>query len=100
MAKITIDESYLEELEDSFSKLQALENGGVENWTWYDESLKEYYKEKEKAESLKLLVDKIIIHVLDNKYEPSETGAGFTVDKQIENDIKGYISEFINKEYS
>lgn len=26
-------------------KLQALENGGVDNWEWYSDSLADFYKE-------------------------------------------------------
>lgn len=40
--KITIDKKkYIELLNDS-SMLCALESGGVDNWSWYYESLKEY----------------------------------------------------------
>lgn len=35
---------------DSSNKLDALEAGGVDNWTWYGESLKGYWEEKEKVE--------------------------------------------------
>ena len=34
---------YEELIKDSF-KLQCLENGGVDNWQWYSESLTEWYK--------------------------------------------------------
>lgn len=32
------------ELESDSFKLQCLENGGVDNWQWYSESLTEWYK--------------------------------------------------------
>lgn len=41
---------YVKSLEDDSDKLAALENGGVDNWEWYSESLQEYWKEKEDEE--------------------------------------------------
>lgn len=38
---------YIEELEDRDKKLSALEQGGVDNWEWYSESLQDYYFEEE-----------------------------------------------------
>jgi hypothetical protein len=35
----------IKNLEDRAWKLQCLENGGVDNWEWYGDSLKEYYSE-------------------------------------------------------
>lgn len=34
---------YDELIKDSF-KLQCLENGGVDNWTWYGDSLKPWFE--------------------------------------------------------
>lgn len=39
------------ELVDDSSMLRALENGGVDNWEWYGESLTDYWAEKEAAEA-------------------------------------------------
>ena len=41
---------YIEELEDRDKKLSALEQGGVDNWEWYEESLQDYYFEEEEEE--------------------------------------------------
>ena len=41
---------YIEELEDRDKKLSALEQGGVNNWEWYEESLQDYYFEEEEEE--------------------------------------------------
>lgn len=40
-----ISENLLKELLDSYITLIALETGGVDNWEWYGESIKDYYKE-------------------------------------------------------
>lgn len=42
---ITITVKRFKDLEMSEAKLTALENGGVDNWAWYSESLKDFYKE-------------------------------------------------------
>ncbi len=61
MTKITVDEKRLKELERAYAKLQALENGGVDNWEWYGESLKEWHKENRLEE----LLDEVIENVHD-----------------------------------
>jgi len=42
---ITIKESFYDYLCKREARLNSLENGGVDNWEWYGESLKEYYEE-------------------------------------------------------
>ena len=37
-----VEEKELIVLLESFNKLQALENGGVDNWNWYCDSLHDY----------------------------------------------------------
>ena len=41
---IEITQSEYEYLVDRDNKLTALENGGVDNWEWYGDSLEEYWK--------------------------------------------------------
>lgn len=43
----TISKEEYEELLDRDRKLTALENGGVDNWEWYDESLTRFYDNEE-----------------------------------------------------
>ena len=44
-SEVKITYADYEELSDRNEKLTALENGGVDNWEWYSESLKDYFKE-------------------------------------------------------
>ena len=37
-----VEEKELLELLEAYNKLQALENGGVDNWEWYGASLEEF----------------------------------------------------------
>ncbi len=39
--EIKISAKRLKELERAQAKLQALENGGVDNWEWYHDALKD-----------------------------------------------------------
>jgi len=41
----------LDELYDRDFKLNCLENGGVDNWQWYSESLEEYWESKKGEEN-------------------------------------------------
>ena len=49
---VTITVEEYTQLLDAQNKLSALENGGVDNWEWYSESLADYYAEKEKDEQV------------------------------------------------
>lgn len=44
MKKYIIDENELYNLLESSMILEALENGGVDNWEWYDVSIYDYKK--------------------------------------------------------
>lgn len=60
MSEVKISEKRLKELERAASKLQALEVGGVDNWEWYSESLKEWRKEGELEDLIATYVDDIL----------------------------------------
>jgi len=40
---VTITKAEYDRLTDRDFKLTCLENGGVDNWEWYDDSLSDYY---------------------------------------------------------
>jgi hypothetical protein len=48
--QITILKAEYNRLVDRDFKLTCLENGGVDNWEWYDEALEDYYASKEDEE--------------------------------------------------
>lgn len=58
--EVKITKRYLETLERAQAKLQALEAGGVDNWEWYGESLKEFRKEEQTDELIENYVDSIL----------------------------------------
>lgn len=62
-----VPEKLFEELLDSYITLIALETGGVDNWEWYGESVKDYYKElevKNMEEAIKLFINSLGIDIL------------------------------------
>jgi len=82
--EITV-EKYKSLLDDS-RKLAALEAGGVDNWEWYGESLKEYYAENEKDEIIEDTVTEICEAVCECIEQPAGSGCGYGVnDKGVEN---------------
>ena len=50
METVTISKDEHDQLLQRSRKLRALENGGVDNWEWYDEALTEYYDDEERRE--------------------------------------------------
>lgn len=44
---VTISKKEHDRLQDRDFKLRCLENGGVDNWEWYGDSLEPYWAEKE-----------------------------------------------------
>jgi hypothetical protein len=74
---IKISTKRLKELEDSAAKLAALEAGGVDNWEWYNESLKGYFKEKELEEELSAISDDLLCTLAGFCEQPAGVGCGY-----------------------
>jgi hypothetical protein len=75
---IKISEKRLKELERAEAKLAALEAGGVDNWEWYDEALKDYRETIEQEERLEALLEDLEVELLSGAHEPSERGGGYS----------------------
>lgn len=94
MSNINISGSEYEELLDKASKLEALENGGVDNWEFYGEAMSSYFEGKEAEERL----DKLVVSILEAASEDVDinpagpgTGVALMVDPSI---IKNLIKEY------
>lgn len=99
--EVKITRRYLKTLERAQAKLQALEAGGVDNWEWYSESLKEFRQEEELDELIAKHVDNICQTVAEDctvEY-PSCREAGVAimfpdgVEEQIEKCIRKFLQE-------
>lgn len=86
-----IEYERLEELLEKERKLEALENSGVDNWEFYDEAmeeLKEYERDKEKAENAIEFIEDIIVSNIDS---PAGIGCGYSLTQKGRIEIKKYL---------
>lgn len=60
MSEVKISAKRLQQLERSQRILDALEAGGVDNWEWYSESLKDFRKEEELENIIQDYVNEIL----------------------------------------
>lgn len=79
------------EIKRRLAKLDALEAGGVDNWEWYDESLKDWFEENELEEKADSLIKSICEALSVGAYEPSERGAGFAFNEESIKDARDLI---------
>lgn len=99
MSSVEVNTKYLAELERNNRKLKALEQGGVDNWEWYSESLKNFFKEEGQEEVLEDAVDSILEFLCSvaHIYEPAGRGAGYTIELgKRDKDFKQLILSIIN----
>ncbi len=83
----TINKERLEDLLRTERKLEALEAGGVDNWEWYSESLKEFNKQEEEEERFLDLLSDIEQIFSESAYEPSERGAGVAFKDDVQHQL-------------
>lgn len=101
--EVKITKRYLKTLERAQAKLEALEVGGVCNWEWYGESLKEFRKDEELDELIAKHVDNICQTVAEDctveypSCREAEAAIMFPdgVEEQIEKWIRQCIEEAI-----
>jgi len=93
--EITVKE-YKNLLDDS-RKLAALEAGGVDNWEWYSESLKEYWAENEKDEIIEDTVTEICEALCESIEEPAGVGCGYGVTEKGTEELSIILTNFLKK---
>lgn len=72
--KYLISEKELKEMLYAVNSLQALEWGGVDNWSWYGESFSDYVEQ----------------YIEDNQLNEKEIDENFNMDDIVELEIKRY----------
>lgn len=100
MNEVKITERRLKELERAAAKLAALEAGGVDNWEWYSESLREYRKEEQLDELLDQYTDEILeICSLEGEVEyPAGRECGHSILLgQAEGSVRGMLYKFLKE---
>ena len=93
-----ITKERLKQLEKAEAKLNALENGGVDNWNFYGEAMREYNEREEREEKLDALMVDIEEAMLEGVFEPSERGAGFSATEDAIENTKDIILKFVNEQ--
>ena len=68
-----IDEKRLLELLKSEVRLDALECGGVDNWSWYYEAQVDYFDKEDRNFDLDTEYDKFISEKLEKEFGDKET---------------------------
>jgi len=94
--KTSIDKKRLRELEKAEAILTALQNGGVDNWEFYDEAITPYLKDVELEERMGLFLEDIEVALTIGAYEPSERGAGFCASDSGREEAEQIICVFVN----
>lgn len=99
--EIKISAKRLKELERAQAKLQALENGGVDNWEWYGESLKEWNKENRLEEILEEVVENvhdIMVDGVDYDFPAGrDAGISLTLNRNGEEAIKSIFMKLVEE---
>ena len=90
-----MDKKRIKQLLRAEAKLHALEARGVDNWDWYEESLKEYYNTVQLEEDVESLVEDLSVILLHGAHEPSERGAGYATTQECLDEAVGVILHFI-----
>ena len=85
------------EIERRLAKLDALERGGVDNWTFYDEAMKPYRNSIELEEEVYGIVEDICAILSSGSYEPSERGAGVAFNENRIKEVEEIILSTIKK---
>lgn len=62
---VTIHRTRLHELVTDALLLTALENGGVDNWPWYSDSIEEYFAEYRKDEDEEGIIGHAVTRAVD-----------------------------------
>lgn len=67
------------DIQRKLAKLEALEAGGVDNWEFYDEAIKEWRAKNENEETAEDIVKEILAEIHDYIEEPAGRGCGYGI---------------------
>lgn len=92
-----ITKERLQQLEDSESRLQALDSGGVDNWEGYDISLESYHKDNERRDEIDGLYNEIEEAIGEGLEEPAGHGSGYGVTEKASDAARRILKDGIAK---
>ena len=97
MTKMQITEAEYHKMQRQIAKLDALESGGVDNWDWYGESLKEWRAENEVDELFDTAIGELNDIIAESEVEePAGRGAGYAIHIP-EKDVRAWLSRTIGE---
>lgn len=98
MSEIKISKREYDKLQRASRKLEALEAGGVDNWEWYSESLKQFNEEEAFSELLEEYTNSILEECSlggDVDYPAGrEAGHSIMFDSEVEDTIQSLLRKF------
>ena len=101
MTEVKINVKRLKQLERAASKLSALEAGGVDNWEWYGESLKEWNRENQLEEILEDVIQNthdIMVDGVDYDFPAGrEAGISLRLNEEGESAIKRIFLKLVEE---
>lgn len=67
------------QIERRLAKLDALEAGGVDNWDFYDDALKDYRATIQKEETVESIMSDLMDIISESIHEPAGRDCGFGI---------------------
>ena len=95
MKQITINRNEYNELLEARNKINALEAAGVDNWALYGDAMDSLNKADDIKEIIENYMTSITETLSDSTYEPSELGAGFAFDDNVQDKTKSLLIECV-----
>lgn len=97
MSEVKLTQERYDELIKADRKLRALENGGVDNWEWYDSAMKEVHKEDAEDDFVEKLVSDILEAASNHIEEPAGRGCGYGIRQEGYTAAEKVLRAAINK---
>ena len=91
---MNISKQKYKELLRQANKLQALEDGGVDNWQFYEEALDKYFKDEEVDALIEKFIEDALEALVGNIDEPLGHGAGYGLTERGEDAIEEVAYKF------
>lgn len=97
MSEVKISQDKYDKMQRQIAKLEALEAGGVDNWEWYGESLKDWFAENELMEAMDDAIEGINDVLVDADVDqPAGSGCGYSIAFD-EDAMKKVMASFLEK---
>jgi hypothetical protein len=97
LANLGMSSKRIQELLNAERKLNALEAGGVDNWEWYDESLKTIRKEDSLSDVVDMYVRNILELAASAEVSPEDSRNGLYIVNIDEVETRATLQSFLQE---